>query len=199
MKANASKHRALSYAYAGKLQAKLRREIARLMKLAEVAESEPGPELDIPQEISRRETMIAKIDEARAKIEEREALRHAEVKAKYAERLAQRKTQQRETGKNPQGPRPRLPKLRVEPSVQVNLTDEESRIMPTGDGFLQGYNAQAAVSIDSQFVVSTDVTSDTNDQGQLLPAVIGLQALPQTLGACSDIVADAGYYGNSEI
>ncbi|MHB8391225.1 MAG: transposase [Acidobacteriaceae bacterium] len=144
MKATASKHRALSYAHAGKLKAKLRREIPRLMKLAEAAESERDPQVDIPTEISRREMLIAKIDEARAKIEEREALRHAEVRAEHAERQAQRKAQQRETGKKPKGPRPRPPKLRVELSAQVNLTDEESRIIPTTDGFVQGYNAQSA-------------------------------------------------------
>ncbi|MDH2910804.1 MAG: IS1182 family transposase [Candidatus Eremiobacteraeota bacterium] len=198
MKASASKHRALSYAYAGKIKAKLRREIARLMKLAESAESEPDPQVDIPKEISRRETLIAKIDEARAKIEEREALRHAEVKAKHAERLAQRKEQQRQ-GKKPTGPRPRSPKLRVEATAQVNLTDEESRIMPTADGFIQGYNAQAAVSIGSQLVIYADVVQDTNDKQQLVPAVIGLQALPETLGAWSDIVADAGYYSEANV
>ncbi len=192
IKASASKHRALSYRYAGKLRARLRREIARLMKLAEVAESERDPQVDIPQEITRREMLISKIDEARAKIEEREALRHAEVRAKHAERLAQRKEQQRQ-GKKPKGPRPRLPKLRVEPTAQVNLTDEESRIMPTADSFMQGYNAQAGVSNGSQFVVYADVTQDTNDKQQLVPAVIGLQALPETLGTCRDLIADAGY------
>jgi transposase len=196
IKASASKHRALSYAYAGKLKAKLRREIARLMKLAEAAEGERDPQIDIPQEISRRETLITKIDEARAKIEEREALRHAEVRAKHAERLAQRKEQQRQ-GKKPKGPRPRMPRLRVEPTAQVNLTDEESRIMPTADGFMQGYNTQVGVSIGSQFVIYADVTQDTNDKQQLVPAVIELQALPGTLGVCSDIIADAGYYSEA--
>jgi len=191
MKANASKHRALSYAHAGKLKAKLRREIARLMKLAQVSENERDLSMDIPQEISRRETLITKIDEARSKIEEREALRHAEVKAKHDQRLAQRKAQQRETGKKPRGPRPQPPKLGIDPKAQINLTDEESRIMPTADSFVQGYNAQA------QLVVYADVTQDTNDKQQLVPAVIELQTLPSVLGACSDIVADAGYYSEA--
>ena len=198
IKASASKHRALSYAYAGKLKAKLRREIVRLIKLAEAAEGERDPQIDIPEEISRRETLISKIDAARAKIEEREALRQAEVKAKHAERLAQRKEQQRQ-GKKPRGPRPRRPKLGVEPTAQINLTDEESRIMPTTDGFVQGYNAQAAVSMESQFVVYAEVTQDTNDKQQLVPALIGLQALPETLGAASEIAADAGYYSAANV
>lgn len=198
IKANASKHRALSYAHAGKLKAKLRREITRLMKLAENAENERGPEIDIPQEIARRETLIAKIDEARAKIEEREALRHAEIKAKHAQRLAQRQEQQR-TGKKPRGPRPRPAQLGVDPKAQVNLTDEESRIMPTSEGFVQGYNTQAAVSIGSQFVVHAGVTQATNDKQQLVPALLGLQALPENLGVLSAIVADAGYYSEANV
>ena len=198
IKANASKHHALSYAHAGRIKAKLRREITRLMKLAEAAENEPDPELDIPDEIRRREDLVAKIDEARAKIEEREALRHAQIKAKHAERLALRKEQQR-NGKKPRGPRPKLPKLRVEPTAQINLTDEESRIMPSSDGFVQGYNAQAAVSIESQLIVYAHVTQATNDKQQLVPALEGLQALPESLGVLSDIVADAGYYSEANV
>jgi transposase len=196
IKANASKHHALSYAHAGKIKAKLRREIARLMKLAQAAENERDPEMNIPDEIKRREDLVAKIDEARAKIEEREAVRHKHIKAKHAERLAQRKEQQR-NGKKPKGPRPKLPQLRVEPTAQVNLTDEESRIMPTSDGFVQGYNAQAAVDIESQLIVHAHVTQATNDKQQLVPTLEALQALPESLGVLSDVVADAGYYSEA--
>jgi hypothetical protein len=96
--------------------------------------------------------LVAKIDEARANIEEREALPHAQIKAKHAERLAQR-NERRRNGKKPKGPRPKLPELRVEPTTQVSLTDEESRIMPTSYGFVQGYNAQVAVDIESQLIL----------------------------------------------
>jgi transposase/IS5 family transposase len=196
IKANASKHHALSYAHAGKIKAKLRREIARLMKLAQAAENERDPEMNIPDEIKRREDLVAKIDEARAKIEEREAVRHKHIKARHAERLAQRK-EHRRNGKKPKGPRPKLPQLRVEPTAQVNLTDEESRIMPTSDGFVQGYNAQAAVDIESQLIIHAHVTQATNDKQQLVPTLEGLQALPESLGALGDIVADAGYYSEA--
>ena len=196
IKANASKHHALSYAHAGKIKAKLRREIARLMKLAQAAENEPDAEMDIPEEIKRREDMVAKINEARAKIEEREAVRHAQIKAKHAERLALREEQKRK-GKKPRGRCPKLPKMRVEPMAQINLTDEESRIMPSTNGFVQGYNAQAAVDIESQLIVHTHVTQATNDKQQLVPALEALQALPESLGVLSDIVADAGYYSEA--
>jgi transposase len=196
IKANASKHHALSYGHAGRIKAKLRREIARLLKLALAAENERDLDMNIPDEIRRREDLVAKIDEARAKIEEREALRHAQIKAKHAERLEQREEQQRR-GKKPRGPHPKLPELRVEPRAQINLTDEESRIMQSTQGFVQGYNAQAAVDIESQLIVHTHVTQATNDKQQLVPALEGLQALPESLGVLSDIVADAGYYSEA--
>ena len=196
IKANASKHHALSYGHAGRIKAKLRREIARLLKLAQAAENERDLDMNIPDEIKRREDLVAKIDEARAKIEEREAIRHAQIKAKHAERLEQREEQQRK-GKKPRGPHPKLPELRVEPTAQINLTDEESRIMPSTQGFVQGYNAQAAVDIESQLIVHTHVTQATNDKQQLVPALEGLQGLPESLGVLSDIVADAGYYSEA--
>lgn len=198
IKANASKHHALSYGYSGKLKAKLRREIARLLKLAEAADNEHDPVLDIPQEISRRETLIAKIDEARAKIEERETQRHAAIRAKHVERLAERREHERETGQKTKGRRPRLPKLRVEPTAQINLTDEESRIMPTADGFVQGYNAQAAVTL-THFVVSAEVTQDTNDKAQIIPALTRLREIPSELGVATDIAADAGYFSAKNV
>jgi hypothetical protein len=128
-----------------------------------------------PDEITRREVLITKIDEARAKIEEREAARHAQIKAKHAERLAQRK-EQRRNGKKPKGPRPRPPQMRVKPTAQVNLTNEESRIMPTSYGFVQGYNVQACVLIGSQLIVEAHVTQATNDYQQLVAALVELQA-----------------------
>jgi hypothetical protein len=66
--------------------------------------------------------------------------------------------------------------MRVEPTAQVNLTDEESRIMPTSYGFVQGYNAQACVSIGSQLIVKAHMTQATNDYQQLVPALVELQA-----------------------
>jgi transposase len=199
IKANASKHHAYSYRHAAKLKAKLRREIARLLKLAEKADNEPLPDLDIPAEIARRESMIARIDEARAKIEAREAERHAAVQAQHAERLARRREHRRLTGTNPVGRPPEAPKLRVEPTAQINLTDEESRIMPTADGFVQGYNAQAAVTMDSRFVVYGAVTQATNDKEQLVPALEELRSLPPLLGAIEALVADAGYYSAANV
>src|ERR1035441_7568608 len=71
--------------------------------------------------------------------------------------------------------------------------------MPTSYGFVQGYNAQAAASIESQLIVYAHVTQATNDKQQLVPALEGLKALPESLGVLSDIVADAGYYSEANV
>jgi transposase/IS5 family transposase len=200
MKANASKHRALSYAYSGKIAAKLRREIKRLIALAEQADNETSDDgLDIPAEIARREDMIASIDAARATIEQRERARHEEIRAKHQQRLAKRREFTEKTGEKPRGKRPRMPKLRVDPKAQVNLTDAESRIMPVADGFIQGYNAQAAVAHGSQFIVHASITQATNDKEQITSALSALKELPPELNAVSDLVADAGYFSEANV
>jgi transposase/IS5 family transposase len=200
MKANASKHRALSYAYAGKIAAKLRREIKRLLALAEQADNEKSDEgFDIPAEVARREDLIASIDAARAKIEKRERERHDEIRAKHKERLAQRRELAEKTGEKPRGKRPRMPKLRINPKAQINLTDEESRVMPAADGFVQGYNAQAGVAHDSQFIVYASVTQATNDKEQITDALAALKELPPEVAAVSDLVADTGYFSKDNV
>jgi IS5 family transposase len=200
IKANASKHHALSYKHIGKTQAHLRREIKRLMKLSEQAENEKVDDgLDIPAEIARRETLIQNLSVAKSKIEEREAARHAEVRAKHAQRLADRKAFQRRTGKKPPGFPPKSPKLRVEPTAQINLTDEESRIMPSADGFVQGYNAQAAVDIESMLIVAPWVTQATNDKEQVAPALAALAELSENVDPVTDLLADAGYFSAANV
>jgi len=201
IKANASKHHAYSHRHIGKVQAHLRREIKRLMKLSEQADNEKSDDgLDIPAEISRRETLLDKLSVAKAKIEEREAARHAEVRAKHAQRLAERKEMRERTGKKPPGKPPKAPKLRVEPTAQINLTDEESRIMPSAEGFVQGFNAQAAVDVTSMLVLAPMVTQATNDKEQVSPALTAMTALSATgVGVVSDVLADAGYFSAANV
>jgi transposase len=195
IKANASKHHALSYGYTSKLTAKLRREIAKLLKMAEVAErNEEKSVLDIPAEITRREQLIESIAKARKKIEEMEEKRLSEVKAKYDERTEKRRKHKEKTGKNMRGREPGLLDLEINPKAQVNLTDEESRIMPTADSFVQGYNAQAGVTTDGQFIVYADVVQDTNDKKLVKPAVDALSDLPADLGKVEALLGDAGYF-----
>jgi hypothetical protein len=86
------------------------------------------------------------------------------------------------------------------PSDQVNLTDEESRIMPVaGGGFEQCYNAQAAVAADSLLVVATDVVPAPNDKQQLEPMLDKLAELPDELGKVGDLLADNGYFSEGNV
>jgi transposase len=200
MKANASKHHALSHAHIGKTQAHLRREIKRLMRLAEQAENEKTDDgLDIPAEVARRETLLEKLSVAKVKIEEREAARHAEVRKTHAQRLADRQAFRQRTGNKPPGFAPKLPKLRIEPTAQINLTDEESRIMPTANGFEQGFNAQAAVDTETMLILAPLVTQATNDKEQITPALAALANISQNVDPVTEILADAGYFSAANV
>src|SRR5271166_1240357 len=143
--ANASRHSALSYEYAGKIEAQLK---------AEAADAADVPDgMSIPDELARREERLRKIAEARATIEGRARERHAREKAEHDARMAAREARTAETGKKPRGKPPAPPTEGPLPTDQVNLTDAESRIMPAaGGGFEQGYNAQAAVAAGSLLV-----------------------------------------------
>ena len=198
--ANASKHRALSWEHANKIEAQLRTEVQQLLKLAEQSDSRPVNDgLDVPAEIARREKRLTAIGEAKAKIEERARERHGveqqEFEAKSAKRDAQRKA-----GKKPRGPDPQPPSSEPKAGDQVNLTDEESRIMPaSGGGFGQSYNAQAAVDTETMLVVTTHVTQAPNDKRQIVPILDKVQALPEVLGQVQALLGDTGYFSAANV
>ena len=150
--ANASRHSALSYEHAGKIEAQLKAEVADLMAQAEAADAADLPDgMSIPDELARREERLGKLAEARAKIEARAKERHAREQAEHEAKLAARQAKAEASGKKPGGKPPEPPVEGPRPNDQINLTDEESRIMPVaGGGFDQGYNAQAAVAAGSQ-------------------------------------------------
>ena len=164
--ANASRHSALSYEHAGKIEAQLKAEVADLMAKAEAADAANVPDgMSIPDELARREERLRKIAEARAKIEARAKDRYARELAEHEAKLAARAAKTAATGKKPGGKPPRPPTEGPLPSDQINLTDEESRIMPVaGGGFEQCYNAQAAVAAGSMLVVAVGCGSGSQRQ-----------------------------------
>jgi transposase len=194
--ANASRHSALSYEYAGKLEAQLKAEVADLMAKAEAADAADVPDgMSIPDELARREERLRKIAEARATIEARARERHAREKAEHEAKMAAREARTAATGKKPGGKPPAPPTEGPLPTDQVNLTDEESRIMPVaGGGFDQCYNAQAAVAAGSLLVVATDVVQAPNDKNQVEPMLEKIGALPEGLGKVEHLLADTGYF-----
>ena len=146
VQANASKHSALSWGHATELEEQLKAEGARLMELAAAAAAEVPEGMDIPAELKRREDRLKAIADAKAKIEARAAERHAAEQAEYKAKMAQRKARAKATGKRPGGKPPQPPQSGVRPNDQINLTDEESRIMPAGGkSFQQAYSEAPTV------------------------------------------------------
>ncbi len=199
--ANASRHSALSYAHAGQIETQLRAEVAELMAKAEAADGADLPDgLSIPEELARREQRLAEIARARAVIEARAKERHAREQAEYEAKMAARAAKAAATGQKPRG-RPPVPPVEGPGSAdQVNLTDEESRIMPVpGGGFEQCYNAQACVAAGCLLVVATDVVQAANDKPQVEPMLGQLAALPTALGQVETLLADTGYFSEANV
>jgi transposase len=175
LKANASKHKAMSYVRMQEKQQQLKAEVKQLLDQAAAADeqedhqygSQRGDEL--PEELRRRETRLAKIKQAKKVVEQRARDKAAE-EGKSAEEAKLAKPEDKD---------------------QYNFTDPESRIMKSGDGFVQGYNAQAAVEPELLLIVGQSVTEATNDKKQLKPMVDLIEhqsgQLPQA------ILADNGY------
>jgi len=191
VKANASKHSAVSYKRAGDQIELLRKEVEELMAKAEATDSTPLDDgLSIPEEMVRREDRIKSLEEARRIIEERHA---AARQSKYEKKL-QKRQKQRDSGDTPKGPEPRPPKDSTpEDKKQYNFTDPASRIMKAGAGthFEQAYNAQAAVETESFLIVGEYVTDAPTDKNQLNPAV---QCIQSEVIDPANILADAGYF-----
>jgi transposase len=199
--ANASRHSALSYEHAGKIEAQLQAEVTELMAKAEAADQADLPDgFSIPDELALREERLGKLAEARAKIEARAKERHAREQAEYEARLAARKAKEKSSGKKPGGKPPSLPTCGPSPTDQINLTDEDSRIMPVaGGGFEQCYNAQAVVAEGSLLVVAAEVVQAPNDKQQLAPMVDKITALPQDVGRPETLLADSGYFSGANV
>src|SRR6516162_6266256 len=199
--ANASRHSALSYEHAGKIEAQLKAEVSELMAKAEAADRAGLPDgLSIPDELARRADRLTKLAAARAKIEARAKERLAHEQAEYQAKLAAREAKAEKTGKKPRGKPPEPPAAGPRPTDQINLTDEESRIMPVaGGGFDQCYNAQAAVAADSLLVVASDVVQAANDKQQIEPMLDKLHALPAELGIPTILLADHGYFSAANV
>jgi transposase len=199
--ANASRHSALSYEHAGKIEAQLKAEVADLMAKAEVADKSDVPDgMSIPDELALREARLRNIAQARATIEARAKEHHARELAEHEAKMATRVVKIAANGKKPGGRAPQPPTEGPLPSDQVNLTDEESRIMPVaGGGFEQCYNAQAAVAAGSLLVVAIDVVQAPNDKQQVGPMLGKIAALPEELGMAENLLADAGYFSADNV
>jgi hypothetical protein len=156
--------------------------------------------MSIAEELERRETRLATLAEARAKIEARAKERHAREPAEYEAKMAARADKAEATGKKPRGKPHQPPVEGPLPTDPINLTDADSRIMPVaGGGFEPCYNAQAVVAADRLLVVATTVVQAANDKQQLEPMLKKIAALPDELGEVDSILADNGYFSAANV
>ena len=199
--ANASRHSALSHGHIVKLEEQLKVEVQELLALAEAADTANTPDgMSLPKELKLRADRLAAMAAAKAKIAARAAQRYAREKAEFDEKMGKRQAKADETGKKPRGKTPAAPQPGVRDSDQINLTDEESRIMPVaGGGFEQCYNAQAGVDADTMLVVAATLTQAPNDKQQVQPILKVLQAQEAKLGTATTLIADTGYFSENNV
>ena len=178
VKANASKHKAMSYGRMKDKARQLRDEVTQLLEQAEATDAAEDAEYgadvrgdELPAELQRRESRLQRI---------REATRALKARAKADAATA---GQPSDSGK-------------PDPKAQYNFTDPESRIMKGPDGFVQAYNAQVAVNED-QLIIGQAVTQETNDKKQLLPMITTIEA--QSGDAPTQLLADAGYCSDANL
>jgi transposase len=199
IRANASRHKAMSYAHMKKREAELKAEVDRWLAAAEAADraedrlygERQGDEL--PDWVADKQKRLEKIRQAKAELEaEAKAAAAAESQA----RAAADERRQAEGRKKP-GKMPAAPKTEPDGKAQRNFSDPESRILKTKDGFIQGYNGQAAVDGAHQIIVAQTLTNSSSDQAQMTPLLDGIKA---NLDRNPDeMSADAGYCSDANL
>lgn len=201
IQASASKHKALSFEYACKLEEQLHSEVQELLKMAEEADAQTDTHgLNLPEEIQRREDRLKRIEEAKCEMERRAKVRYEKERAEYEEKVRAREEKERRTGKRPGGKAPRPPAQSTpSPKDQVNLTDGDSRIMPDKGGFTQGYNAQAGVEHESRLILHHHLTQNCNDKQEMEPFLESMKEKEEQLGKIKGVAADNGYYSEANI
>jgi transposase len=179
VKGNASKHKAMSYGRTKETEKRLREEVRKLLNQAEAADQEEDSRYgrdrrgdELPEELQRRETRMARIREAKRALEERA------------------REQAKSEGKDPEEAQPTK-------KAQYNFTDPESRMLKGPDGFLQGYNTQIAVEPVFQLIVGQRVTQAANDKQQMVPLI---EAIEEQSGQKPEgVLADNGYCSNENL
>ena len=189
IKANASRHKAMSHERMQQAEAELKAQIDALLERAKTADAAEAnePEVDIPAEIARREDRLKAITEARERIETRQ--RDADIERG---RSPDDECKPRDEEGKPCGGRYKREFGVPEPKAQDNFTDPDSRIMKrAGGGFDASYNAQTAVDEQALIIVAAELGNNAADVGQLVPMLDAVKA--NTGQAPEQALADAGY------
>src|SRR5439155_3218592 len=200
IKANASKHKAMSYERMEQRAAELEAEVAKWFAVAEAADAEEDKRYgvdktgeEMPDWVTNKKRRAERIRQAKAELEaEAKALAEAKLKA-----AAEAQQQREAEGRKKSGPPAAPPSTTPEPKAQKNFTDPESRIMKSKDGFVQAYNAQIVVDSAAQIIVAQDVTQSAADSGQSVPMT---DAVETNRGRKPvQLSADAGYCSEHNI
>jgi transposase len=186
IKANASKHKAMSYKRMKEDERNLRAEVRQLLNQAKAADDEDDSRYgkdksgdELPEELSRRESRLKKIREAKRVLEQR-----AREEAEQANKSKEDEEKSSE-------------KAVPEEKAQYNFTDPESRIMKGADGFVQAYNGQIVVEAGSQLIVAEAVTQEANDKKQTIPMVEAIKE--QAEQTPEELLADSGYCSDENL
>jgi transposase len=200
VKANASRHKAMSYGHMEKKVAELEQQVNDLLNQAEQIDENEDVQYgkgksgnDLPKELKFRQSRLQKLQEAKKALEDEAK---ADAASRQKEYEAKKAAYDNKSGRRGRPPKP--PSDQPSPKKQRNFTDPESRIMPVSGGkdFVQGYNCQAAVDREAQVIVGTHVTQATNDKQQVLPLVADIvgntnRELPKIISA------DSGYFSEA--
>ena len=199
LRADASKHQAVSYGRLLELEQQLRAEVAELLALGEQADqNELPPGLNLETELTFRQERLVNLAQAKAVLEARAQERYAVERAEYEAKVRAREAKAKETGRPPRWPAPQPPTPGPREKDQYNFTDPDSRIMknPTDEGFDQYYNVQAAVDQESLLIVGHSLSNHPNDKAEALPTV---EAIPSELGTPQAAALDNGYFSPETI
>ena len=199
IKANASKHKAMSYDRMKKREAELAAEVERWLKAAEAADREEDTRYgerrgdELPDWVADKQKRLEKIRQAKAELE-------AEARAAAEEEKQRRQKAEEERqarGRKKKGPPAAPPDDKPAPKAQRNFTDPQSRILKTKDGYIQGYNAQAAVDSEAQIIVAHSLVASPSDQDQLVELIDGIKA--NLRRRPKEASADAGYCSEANL
>ena len=203
VKANASKHKAMSYGRMEKKAQELEEEVKRLLSEAQATDDDEDGKYgkgkrgdELPKELRFKQSRLAKIKEAKAALEQ-EAKTNAEAKRQVNRRKEEAAAK---AGQKRKGRKPKEPSDNPDSKAQRNFTDSDSRIMKDGasKSFEQAYNCQAAVDESAQIIVATGVTQETNDKKQVQPLVENLKG-NLSGNKPSKVSADSGYYSEDNV
>jgi len=200
IKANASIDKNVTYERAVEIREQLQLDIAELMNQAEKADQKESDSQKLPEEIARREKLVAKMDGAIEALKKRAVKQEEQAKENYQKNLERRKKHKAKTGKKPRGYEPKEPRIKPEDSnQQCNLSDPESRVMRKNlrSGYTQSFNAQAGVDTEgSQLIVGNRISQSAGDRAELEP---GIECIDERTGKPTSISTDAGYVNGDMI